>query len=138
VGKIQLLAFPLTSLTDPPFNPDSALSGLQEWSEDIYRGAREHRELTFGESYVFEQDEPEPADAGNWCAVRYAFKGTLNGTVQDRVMAYATYDSVNLYQFVASYDAANASEGVGFVDAESLEEFAPFLGELVAALALPP
>jgi hypothetical protein len=138
VGTVELLALPLSSLTETAFNPQRGLADLQVWAEAMYNSVREDRELTFGETYVFEQDEPEPGDAGQLCAVRYAFRGTFNDEVQDRVVGYATYDSSNLYLFVAQYDAADAAEGIGFRDARELEEYAPFLGELVTALSLPP
>jgi hypothetical protein len=137
LGTVELLAFPLTSLTEPAFNPQRGLAALQDWALDYYRSIQEDRELTFGEEYVLEREEPEPTDAGEFCAVRYSLTGTLNDEVQDRVVGYATYDSINLYLFVASFDAGNIAEGMGFLDPESLEEYAPSLGELVAALALP-
>jgi hypothetical protein len=137
VGAVELLAFPLSSLTEPTFDPQRGLAALQGWAEAMYNSVREDRELSFGESYVFERDEPEPTDAGQLCAVRYAFRGTINSEVQDRVIGYATYDSQNLYLFVASFDAANAAEGIGFLDPESLERYASSLGDLVVLLSLP-
>jgi hypothetical protein len=137
VGSLELFQTPLGTLTEPPFDPQRGLVALQEWALDFYRSVREDRELTFGEEYVFEQEEPEPADAGGFCAVRYSFTGTLNDEVSDRVVGYATYDRENLYLFVASYDAANAAEAIGFAGRDKLEEYVPALGELVEALRLP-
>jgi hypothetical protein len=137
VGTVELLTFPIASLTDPPFDPQRGLGALQDWAETYYDLTREGREQEFGEEYVFEQDEPEPGDAGGLCAVRYAFRGTMNGEILDRVVGHATYDSENLYLFVTSYDSANAAAGQGFLDPEALEAYAPFLGRLVAGLRLP-
>jgi hypothetical protein len=138
VGTVELLQFPLDTITQPPFDPQRGLGALQAWAEAHYDSVREDRELTFGEEYVFEQDEPEPADAGDFCAVRYRFRGTLNDVVvQDLTIGYATYDAENLYLIVAAYDSANAGEGIGFLDPASLEEYDSSLAALIEALTLP-
>jgi hypothetical protein len=137
VGTVELLTIPLDTLTDPPFDPQRGLGELQEWAEAFYDVTREDREQEFGEGYAFEQDEPEPTDAGGFCAVRYAYRGSMDGRVLDRGVGYATYDSENLYLFFASYGSANAAAGLGFLNAEDLETYAPFLDQMVLALRLP-
>lgn len=132
-GFVELLQL----LLPDGFDPEDGIGSLAAFAEELYEGVEADRQAANGESYELEGEEPEEVPFGEFCGIRYGFTGTQDAAVLDRLVGFATFDRGSLFLVVASYDAGIAEEQ-GFRDAPDVDEYAPFLEDLVERLRMPP
>jgi hypothetical protein len=138
VGTLELLQF------EVPFNPNGGYPEFEVWVDDFYQETQTDRVAGIGSgqgganpglTIVFEQHTPAPF--GEFCGIAYGYTITdQSGAIIERYAGRATFDSTKIYLVVALYDAALGGE-MGFVSAESLAAYEPFMTPLAESLSVP-
>ena len=138
VGKVELAVFPVDSIELDGFADAVEEGDVEEAmtivADDFVRALEADRKDGCGSDYELEPDHPEPATVLGKAGLRYGYTGTKGGETVERQVGHGLIDGDDVVLVnTPAYAPGGCVPPEGEFDLNTLEEFLPRLGGLIAA-----
>jgi hypothetical protein len=156
VGYVHLSTFPLSTMSEfegmlrdtgldanslnlkDPEQAAKVRTALRAFVENYHKIFMEDRGATFGGTKTYQRLETKEINIGELPGLQYGFV-VLNadGGVHERWLSHSAFDGKGLFTLVSSYYPGQPDAPFAFRSDAELQEFAPFLPEIMRGLKMP-